>query len=323
MPLAPKPIPTPEIDHLVPPDVARAYFDFSGDVPFEPHSSDFSLVNAVWLMEASFAAYSDANRRANLSQLGPQWQATFKEEENTRCLVLEGPEAILLAFRGTRVEGFIDPITRFRFVNTNLQDMITNFDFLPVDLGSSRKVHRGFLNAMGRVYDDVERVVEQSLRGAPGRKIWCTGHSLGAALATLAADRLHTKIPVQGLYTFGSPRVGNEEFCATFPVANVCRFVDHLDLVPKVPPKPTYEHLGRLKYLTRDGRLQDTEEQHGFFDQLQDGFAFVRQTVDVGLRKSRIKDMTTWPVPVESLVDHAPVYYANKIWNLLVTARNG
>jgi hypothetical protein len=26
---------------------------------------------------------------------------------------------------------------------------------------------------------------------------------------------------------------------------------------------------------------------------------------------------------VESLVDHAPVYYANKIWNLLVTARNG
>lgn len=324
MTLAFKPIPGPEIDKLIPPDPLRTYFDFGAEVPFESQEQDFSLANAVWLAEASLASHSEEKRRANLDRLASlKWRASFKEEENARCLMLEGPEAIILAFRGTRVEGLVDPITRFRFVNTNLKDMVTNFNFPPDDLGDGRKVHRGFHQAVDAVYPEVERAVDQTLQQSPNKQIWFTGHSLGAALATLAADRLSAKHKIRGLYTFGSPRVGNSAFCETFPVANAYRFVDHRDLVTKVPPEALYDHVGRLKYLTDDGRLLETEERHSVFGKLKDGFEFLRLAVDVAVRDSHITDMSTWPVPVESLADHSPVYYANKIWNLLVKARNG
>ncbi|HEX4603286.1 MAG TPA: hypothetical protein VH724_04780, partial [Candidatus Angelobacter sp.] len=148
-----RPIPPPEIARLAPPDPARAYFDFGMDVPFGPQTADFNLANAVWLMEASFAAYGDNKHPANLSCLAAlQWQDSFLDEGIAQCLVLDGPEAIILAFRGTRIEGFTDPITRFRCVNTNLQDMLVNFNFLLHDPGDGRKVHRGFNSALDMVY---------------------------------------------------------------------------------------------------------------------------------------------------------------------------
>jgi len=324
MTLTLRPIPPPEIAKLIPPDPSRAYFDFGVDVPFVSPSADFSLANAVWLMEASFAAYSDDKRRANLDRLvALNWQATFLDEGNAQCLMLDGPEAIILAFRGTRIEGFVDPITRFRFVNTNLQDMLANFNFLPHDLGEGRKVHRGFNQALDLVYPKVKKIVDQIKQQSPSKAIWCTGHSLGAALATLAADRLSAKYRVQGLYTFGSPRVGNTEFCKTFPVGNTYRFVDNRDLIPKVPPEVLYSHIGHLKYLTEDGDLLETEEKHSEAVKLKEGFEFWRLAKDAVVRDAHLNDMSTWAVPVESLVDHAPIYYANKIWNLLVKERNG
>lgn len=323
MKLEPRSIPPPEIARLIPPDPSRAYFDFGVDVPFEPQSTDFSLANAVWLMEASFASYKDEKRPASLDALlALGWQVSFPDEGNAQCLVLDGPEAILLAFRGTRIEGFTDPITRFRFVNTNLQDMLCNFNFLPHDLGSGRKVHRGFNQGLDLVYLKVKKIVDQIKQQSPSKQVWCTGHSLGAALATLAAERLSAKYHVQGLYTFGSPRVGNTEFCKTFPVGNTCRFVDNRDLVPKVPPEVLYSHIGHLKYLTDDGHLLETEENHTESIKLKEGFAFWRLAKDAAVRDAHLSDMSTWSVPSESLVDHAPIYYANKIWNLLVKERN-
>ncbi|MCA9453043.1 MAG: hypothetical protein KC584_10520, partial [Nitrospira sp.] len=61
------------------------------------------------------------------------------------------------------------------------------------------------------------------------RTFWFTGHSLGAALATLAADRYGD---VQGLYTFGSPLVGDEGFARDFYVSGY-RFVNNNDVVAR------------------------------------------------------------------------------------------
>jgi triacylglycerol lipase len=324
MKLESRPIPPPEIAKLIPPDPLRAYFDFGPDVPFAAQSTDFSLVNAVWLMEASFASYKDEKRPANLDRLTALgWKISFPDEGNAQCLVLDGPEAVILAFRGTRVEGFVDPITRFRFVNTNLHDMLANFNFLPHDPGDGRKVHRGFNQALELVYPKVKNMVNQIKQQSLNKQIWCTGHSLGAALATLAADRLSSVFPIKGLYTFGSPRVGNAEFCRTFPVGNTYRFVDNRDLVTKVPPEVLYSHIGHLKYLTDDGRLMDTEEKQSESSSLKEGFEFWRLAKDAAVRDAHLNNMSTWAVTSESLADHAPIYYANKIWNLLVKERNG
>jgi hypothetical protein len=86
-----------------------------------------------------------------------------------------------------------------------------------------------------------------------------------------------------------------------------------------IPPPGLFTHVGRLRYLTANGRLLETEESHGFFDALREGVDFARRVVDV-VRDFHIGNMATWPVPIEGLADHAPVYYANETWNLLVRA---
>jgi hypothetical protein len=67
-----------------------------------------------------------------------------------------------------------------------------------------------------------------------------TGHSLGAALATLFVMENHAKhkFDIAALCTFASPRVGNMEFVHLFnqlPIDS-WRIVNMRDVVPKLPP---------------------------------------------------------------------------------------
>jgi pimeloyl-ACP methyl ester carboxylesterase len=69
------------------------------------------------------------------------------------------------------------------------------------------RVHRGFKDALEEAWADIfpymKKLADQ------GCTIWVAGHSLGAALTTLAADRFQE---VGGLYTFGSPQEAIERF---------------------------------------------------------------------------------------------------------------
>ncbi|MDX1656734.1 MAG: lipase family protein [Candidatus Competibacteraceae bacterium] len=70
-------------------------------------------------------------------------------------------------------------------------------------------VHRGFNETFNTFVTDLDRYL---LHDDPTH-IHCVGHSLGGALATLAADYLYEKqLAGVSLYTFGSPRVGGAGF---------------------------------------------------------------------------------------------------------------
>lgn len=73
------------------------------------------------------------------------------------------------------------------------------------------------------------------------------GHSLGAALATLLALDVgaNTKFANPTAYTYASPRIGDPSFVDTYNqlVPNTYRFANRLDIVPKVPAPPLYEHV--------------------------------------------------------------------------------
>ena len=73
------------------------------------------------------------------------------------------------------------------------------------------------------------------------------GHSLGAALATLLALDVgaNTKFANPTAYTYASPRIGDPSFVDTYNqlVSNTYRFANRLDLVPKLPTPPLYEHV--------------------------------------------------------------------------------
>ena len=72
----------------------------------------------------------------------------------------------------------------------------------------------------------------------PNYKLVTTGHSLGAAVATLAAATLRKAgIPIE-LYTYGSPRVGNKAFAefVTNQAGGEYRLTHSADPIPRLPP---------------------------------------------------------------------------------------
>jgi hypothetical protein len=94
----------------------------------------------------------------------------------------------------------------------------------------------------------VERYeVPQSIR--ENVTIRLTGHSLGGAIATIAAVRFRLRGYKVELVTFGSPRVGNSYF-RTFAQGEIgdvqARFVNMGDPIPSYPPLVTrYHHVGK------------------------------------------------------------------------------
>ncbi|CAM9965189.1 unnamed protein product, partial [Hapterophycus canaliculatus] len=90
--------------------------------------------------------------------------------------------------------------------------------------------------------------------GGKNRKLFVTGHSLGAALATVATARLAfvEKINIAAMYTIGGPRRGSLRAPPPPPPPprRCFRCRNNNDIVPRVPPSP-YEHIGHEIYFDR------------------------------------------------------------------------
>jgi hypothetical protein len=97
-------------------------------------------------------------------------------------------------------------------------------------------------------------------RGTSG-SIEITGHSLGAALATLYTleNALTEKIPNPGLCTFASPFVGDSTFASAFNGLGLTswRIVNAPDIVPKLPPEILgFAHINTLQLYNSSGNVQ-------------------------------------------------------------------
>ena len=84
----------------------------------------------------------------------------------------------------------------------------------------------------------------------PVKTLTICGHSLGGALVTLLAMdvALHTAFTDPMVYSYASPRTGDAAFAATYDhvVPRTCRIANRMDLVPKLPMPPLYEHVTGL-----------------------------------------------------------------------------
>jgi hypothetical protein len=85
----------------------------------------------------------------------------------------------------------------------------------------------------------------------PVTSLTICGHSLGGALATLLALDVAANISANPIfknptaYTYASPRTGGPQFAATYNqvVPHTIRIAGRIDLVPKLPLPPLYEHV--------------------------------------------------------------------------------
>jgi hypothetical protein len=84
----------------------------------------------------------------------------------------------------------------------------------------------------------------------PASSLTICGHSLGGALVTLLALDVAANTIFQNptVYTYASPRTGDPLFASTYNqvVKNSFRIANRLDLVPKLPLPPVYEHVNKF-----------------------------------------------------------------------------
>ena len=133
---------------------------------------------------------------------------------------------LVIAFRGTA--GIADTLTDLH---------------CGVTVGPNYKaVHAGF----NRTFESIKPQLAAILSKVGNRPVHCVGHSLGGALANLAANWIKSqyKVPVK-LYTFGSPRVGCNPFAMQTEtnLNGIYRAVHRSDPVPMVPVWP-FVHAG-------------------------------------------------------------------------------
>jgi len=160
----------------------------------------------------------------------------------TACAVVAGGRgATLVAFAGT------DPL--------KINDWITDFDAFPSTTG----IHTGFAKAVDRIWSRLRAAIASP--PAAERAVFFTGHSLGGALAIVAAERAMRELGVQAtaIFTFGSPRPGDARFATAFPPAlgnSTFRFVHGTDLVATVGPSFVgFRHVGNFIHCASGGRF--------------------------------------------------------------------
>jgi triacylglycerol lipase len=159
----------------------------------------------------------------------------FFDVDGAQGYLLKGADAHVLSFRGTEVTEKSDVLADLK-AGKNLE-------------ASGGKVHVGFKDELNKLWP----AITVSLANIDA--LYVTGHSLGAAMATIAASRIQTK--VIALVTFGSPRAGNQEFVNSLLVTHY-RVQNNCDDVTKVPfLLMGFAHHGTHKYMNFDGEFRD------------------------------------------------------------------
>ncbi|WP_107666252.1 lipase family protein [Cyanothece sp. BG0011] len=167
--------------------------------------------------------------------------------------VLTSQEENIIVFRGTQ--------TKAEWVN-NLNSIQENY-INPINNQSYGWVHQGFLNMATKMINPLPSTIVQQLD--PSIPCYITGHSLGAAIATVAAFDIALKHPQLSkqiqLYTYAGPRVGDPIFVKKYNqlLPNSYRVVNLADTVPLVPSLRMgkhYLHVGQeWSFLNQFGEL--------------------------------------------------------------------
>ncbi len=184
--------------------------------------------------------------RAKLKSGGFELLATFNSiDTDTQAFLVANDKYkyAVLAFRGTEV--------------TKKEEIKTDAKAIRVSTIEGR-VHEGFWGSYQSIEKDVVARLTEKLKDYP---LYITGHSLGAALATVATHSLELdprfKNQIAACYTFGSPRVGDLNYDETFK-SPIYRVVNTTDIVTVVPLLAMgYIHIGDIRFLERTpGRIK-------------------------------------------------------------------
>ncbi|MEM9804234.1 MAG: lipase family protein, partial [Cyanobacteria bacterium P01_D01_bin.56] len=241
--------------------------DFSGLKDVNTYNTKLALS----LAKASMLVYQDIEyvleilKLWGIKDIRDDFQYFNNKEYDTQAFLFRTDDCIVLAFRGSKEirDWYTNFSTRLRKFTIRREGKTTISSY-------KGRVHTGFF--LG--WASVEREVLEQIKhwqnelnlGESLPPLLVTGHSLGGALATMAAASLQdNNMNVAGLYTFGQPRAGDVSFTRQLNnllADKVFRFINNNDVVPHVPPPFSfrdplrlYSHLGSIKYFNSKGLL--------------------------------------------------------------------
>jgi predicted lipase len=137
--------------------------------------------------------------------------------------------------------------------STSITDWVNNLDAVLTTYPkcSGCEVHKGFYDAQQSVWPQILDQVQALRAKFPAYTTVVTGHSLGAAMATLTTLELLDKgVNNIRMFNFGSPRVGNTNFAsyASTKMVDRHRNTHHKDMVPHVPMHERFTHISGEYY---------------------------------------------------------------------------
>ena len=266
---------------LLQPWISTRYFNLPHPPAFDIATPDFSLFNAWWLCELSRLIYRQGSdegessiqvptRSEILETVGLMEIVSFCDKTNYGALVTTQPGLrapfTILVFRGTK----------------GLLGWPTNMNSILTSWSGGGSVHLGFKTGFTGLWEKIEPVLSKM-----ETPLFITGHSLGGAMAVLAASRR----PDAVAYTFGAPQTGDAAFARALECNRVYRVENACDVVTTLPPAAALMGYCPVGFPIRLG-----DDNNKAFN-----CDTIRKMVD----------------PPEFLTDHSPINYTIRIENML------
>lgn len=306
---------------LYPANMDYPFFEKTRNIGFNCDTDKFSLSNAAFLSDAAFVAYNHpafvkyvfyyAGLKNFNSFIGGKVAFSFAGIGESKKKGIAGKKKYLLVvFRGTELKNH-------RTISGVIADLRIS---LSKEEGGGL-VHSGFRKVLDEIWDGegmLREYIYNEKKKNPQLKIIFTGHSLGGALALIAASRFKD---TDAVYTFGCPRVGNKIFTYSI-AASVFRVINNNDAITALPPKKilsavsgkqseTYEHKGSLKFIDAEGRILDKIQNKFSSDKKGEKTSFL------ALENNEVLDYLI-KTRGEDFADHSPLFYTTKLWNAYV-----
>ena len=239
-----------------------------------PYKTTLDSGNAYWMARLASVAYlkkddalvspDEAKILADLKQEDPKFSFVEGFSKNSsQAILVEHEDFFTMAFRGT----------------DELRDWLNNFDLVAQQvllLVEGEKLdgyfHKGFWDATDDIWEPLltkyqqlqqeEREKQKDLKQKKVRPLFLTGHSLGGAIATIAATKLiNQDFPFISTYTFGQPRTMTHNTARIINgkvESRFFRFQNNNDMVTRAPARASgYSHVGSFIYISQDKSLHD------------------------------------------------------------------
>jgi len=193
--------------------------------------------NCLTAAQLSMIAYKNEKSAITAAKKLGFISARIVSNDGAEMLIAKNSKQLWIAFRGT------EP--------SKLNDVMADLNVIKNVAVAGGKVHGGFQQEVNDLWMEIVKELDHNIQLKNPRDLFFTGHSLGAAMATIAATR---QTP-EALFTFGSPRVGGPYFIKNIHCPHM-RVMNNNDIVCRIPPAWLgFTHHGNMIYFNRDGIL--------------------------------------------------------------------